>query len=220
MRLILIGPPGAGKGTQARLLGEQFRIPHISTGEMLREEVQAQTELGKKAQSLMSRGKLVSDGIMLDMTAVRLRLPDTAGGFLLDGFPRTVSQAVALDSLLEKSDRELDAIVAIIVEPEILVNRLSARRTCADCNTVYNLVVKPPGKMGVCDVCGGTNLIQRDDDKPATIRERLRVYEKQTAPLLSYYLPSGRLREIPGDDTVAAVQKNILAALPPANQMD
>ena len=217
MRLILMGPPGAGKGTQARLLGEQFRIPHISTGEMLREEVQAQTELGKKAQSLMSRGKLVSDGIMLDMTAVRLRLPDTAGGFLLDGFPRTVSQAVALDSLLEKSDRELDAIVAIIVEPEILVNRLSARRTCADCNTVYNLVARPPTKMGICDVCGGTDLIQRDDDKPTTIRERLRVYEKQTAPLLSYYLPSGRLREVPGEDTVAAVQKSILAALLPTD---
>ncbi len=220
MRLILMGPPGAGKGTQARLLGERFGIPHISTGEMLREEVQAQTELGKEAQRNMSRGKLVPDAVMLDMTAVRLGLSDTAGGFLLDGFPRTVSQAVALDSLLEKSGQELDAIVAIIVEPEILVNRLSARRTCADCNAVYNLVAKAPRRMGICDQCGGTNLIQRDDDKPATIRERLRVYEKQTAPLLSYYLPSGRLREVPGDDTVAAVQESMLAALPPPDQPD
>ena len=220
MRLILMGPPGAGKGTQARLLGEQFRIPHISTGEMLRDEIQARSELGQQADRYMSRGKLVPDAVMLDMVAVRLRLPDAAGGFLLDGYPRTVSQAVALDSLLEKSDQELDAIVALIVDPELLVNRLSARRICADCQAVYNLVGKPPRQMGICDECGGTNLIQRDDDKPKTIRERLRVYEKQTAPLLSYYLPSGRLREIPGADAIEAVHKSILAELPSADQLD
>ena len=220
MRLILMGPPGAGKGTQARLLGEQFRITHISTGEMLRDEIQAQSELGQQADRYMSRGKLVPDAVMLDMVAVRLRLPDAAGGFLLDGYPRTVSQAVALDSLLEKSDQVLDAIVALIVDPELLVNRLSARRICADCQAVYNLVGKPPRQMGICDECGGTNLIQRDDDKPKTIRERLLVYEKQTAPLLSYYLPSGRLREIPGEDTIEAVHKSILTALPSADLLD
>ncbi|MEE9466396.1 MAG: adenylate kinase [Candidatus Neomarinimicrobiota bacterium] len=215
MRLILLGPPGAGKGTQAQQLCVRYGIPHISTGDMLRDHAREKSALGKKAQRYMSQGKLVPDKVMLEMVADRLQRPDAANGFLLDGFPRTVAQAVGLSSLLEEAYLELDAILAITVDPEVLVNRLSARRTCSNCNTIYNLIVQPSKKMGVCDVCGGTNLVHRDDDQPDTIRARLEVYERETLPLLSYYRPMGKLLEVSGQGSVTDVQERVQAALPP-----
>lgn len=214
MRLILLGPPGVGKGTQARRLAERLGIPQVATGDMLRNHVRDETELGKQAQAIMAKGKLVPDDIMLAMVEARLREPDAAGGFILDGFPRTVSQGVGLTVILERLGVELDAIISIAVKPEVIITRLSVRRTCARCGAVYNLVINPPQTMGVCDACGGTEIIQRDDDQPETIQKRLAVYNKQTRPLLSYYRPTGVLREVAGDGTVEEVFSNILAALP------
>ncbi len=220
MRLILLVPPCAGKGTQAQQLCERYGIPHISTGDMLRDQAREKSGLGQKAQRYMSQGKLVPDKVMLAMVAERLQKPDTARGFLLDGFPRTVAQALGLTSLLEAARLELDAILAITIDAEVLVKRLGARRTCASCNTIYNLVVQPPKKAGICDVCGGTDLAHRDDDQPDTIRARLEVYERQTLPLLSYYRPMGKLLEVSGQGSVTEVQERVQAALPPAKETD
>jgi len=213
MRMILIGAPGVGKGTQARMICEHYGIPHIATGDMLRKHVHEHTALGKKAQSSMIKGKLVPDKLMLAMVAERLQEDDTKPGFLLDGFPRTVNQAVGLGTLVENQDLNLDAIVSIKADKDILLHRLTARRTCNNCNAVYNLVIKPPQVNGVCDVCGGTDLVQRTDDKPETIVERLEVFEKHTLPLLAYYNPTNLLVEISGNGTVDEVFQAILDAL-------
>ncbi|MCK4578651.1 MAG: adenylate kinase [Candidatus Marinimicrobia bacterium] len=213
MRIILLGPPGVGKGTQAQLICKKYDIPHISTGNMLRDHTRRDTELGQQAQKMMNAGQLVPDDLMLAMVDERLSEPDTANGFLLDGFPRTVAQAVGLAAHLEEKDLGLDAIVAIALDHGILLSRLSARRTCANCNAVYNLIVNPPREMGVCDRCGKAELIQRDDDKPATISDRLAVYEQQTMPLLAYYKPTGLLLEFSGDGTVDEVFERILTKL-------
>ena len=214
MRLILLGPPGVGKGTQARRLAERFAVPQVATGDMLRAHVRDETELGRQAQAVMSAGKLVPDDIILAMVEVRLREVDAAGGFILDGFPRTVPQGVGLTVILERLEVELDAIVALAVKLDMLLTRLSARRTCAHCGAVYNLVINPPRTMGVCDACGHAELVQRDDDRPKTIKKRLEVYNAQTLPLLAYYRPAGLIREVAGDGTVEEVFRNILAALP------
>jgi len=214
MRLILIGPPGVGKGTQARRLAEHFGIPQVATGDMLRDHVGKETELGRQAQSYMNKGQLVPDDVILAMVETRLREPDAAAGFILDGFPRTVPQGVGLTVILERLDVTLDAIVAISVKQDVILTRLAARRTCARCGAVYNLVINPPKTMGVCEACGGTELIQRDDDRPETIRKRFDVYREQTFPLLAYYRPTGLLREVAGEGTVDEIFHNILAALP------
>lgn len=220
MRLILLGPPGAGKGTQAQQLCARYDIPHISTGDMLRDQVLEKTALGRKARRFMAQGKLVPDEVILAMVAERFQKPDIANGFLLDGFPRTVAQAVGLTSLLEAAHLELDAILAITIDAEVLVSRLSARRTCSNCKTIYNLIAQPPKREGICDVCSGTNLVQRDDDQPNTIRARIEVYERQTLPLLSYYRPMGKLLEVSGQGSVAEVQERVQATLPPAKETD
>ncbi len=214
MRLILIGPPGVGKGTQSQLLVEHFAIPQVSTGEMLRAHKKDQTSLGKRAQETMDRGNLVPDDIILSMVEERLGEEDAAAGFILDGFPRTVPQGVGLNVILEQLGVALDAVINIDVKEDVLLTRLTARRTCRKCGTVYNLVINPPRKPGVCDECGGTDLIQREDDQPATIQTRLAVYRRQTVPLLSYYNPTGLLTEVSGDGTVEEVFQRILAVLP------
>ncbi len=214
MHLILIGPPGVGKGTQARQLAEHFGIPQIATGDMLRVHVRDKTVLGQQAQSYMNKGQLVPDDVILAMAEARLREPDAAGGFILDGFPRTVYQGVGLAAIMERLGMAIDAIVAISVNQDIVLTRLAARRSCARCGAVYNLVVNPPKTMGVCDACGGTELIQREDDRPKTIRKRFDVYQEQTFPLLAYYRPTGLLREVAGDGTMDEIFNNILAALP------
>lgn len=214
MRLVLIGPPGVGKGTQGQRLIDHFKIPHVATGDMLRAHVREASDLGKRAQAVMSKGNLVPDELIQEMVATRLREPATHEGFLLDGFPRTVPQAVGLAIILERMDVQLDAIIALEVRQEILLTRLTARRTCAHCGTVYNLVIQPPKIMGKCDNCGSGELVQREDDQPETINERMEVYNRQTAPLLSYYRPTGLLHEIDGDGPVEVVFQRILAVLP------
>jgi adenylate kinase len=214
MRLILLGPPGVGKGTQARRLAGHFNIPQVATGDMLRSHIRDETNLGLEAQSIMAKGKLVPDDVILAMVEARLRESDAIHGFILDGFPRTVPQGVGLTAILERLDVRLDAIVHITVHPDVILSRLSSRRTCTQCNAVYNLVINPPRVLGICDVCGGTELIQREDDQPETIRKRLDVYHEQTFPLLAYYQPTGLLREVPGDGTMDEVHQLLLATLP------
>ncbi|MDL1871163.1 adenylate kinase [Deltaproteobacteria bacterium PRO3] len=197
MNLILLGAPGAGKGTQSKLLQEKWNIPQISTGDMLRAAKQAKTPLGLKAETFMNAGKLVPDEVVIGLIRERLAAPDTARGFILDGFPRTVAQAEALGDLLKDLNRRLDAVVNLEVPEAELVERLTGRWTCSNCGTGFHLRFSPPRQAGVCDRCGGS-LIQREDDQEATIRRRLKVYLEQTAPLVAYYEKAGLLRGASG----------------------
>jgi adenylate kinase len=211
VRLIFLGPPGAGKGTQARELAREWGVPQIATGEMLREAVAAGTSLGREAKRIMETGALVPDDVMVGLIADRLRQPDAAGGFILDGFPRTTAQAEALDRLLKDLGQRLDAVVYFqVAEPE-LVRRLTGRRLCRQCQTAFHMVSAPPKREGVCDRCGG-ELYQRDDDSEATVRHRLQVYERQTAPLLEYYRDRDLLAPIPGEGAVATIRAAIRRA--------
>jgi len=212
MKLILLGPPGAGKGTQAAMLVERFAIPQISTGDMLRIAVREQTEMGRKAKEYMDSGGLVPDEVVVGIVRDRLQLADCKAGFILDGFPRTAPQADALTRTLSELDKNLDAVISLDVEIEALVERLTGRRTCSDCGKGYHVKFDPPLHENVCDVCSG-NLIQRDDDQEATIRNRLDVYQKQTAPLEDYYQQRGLLRSVDGMADMPAVQQQILEAL-------
>ena len=195
MRIILIGPPGAGKGTQAESIKAKYPIAHISTGDMLRENVRSGTELGKKARAFMDAGKLVSDDLIIDMMRARLRADDARAGFLLDGFPRTIAQAEALDGLLKEMDIELDAVILLEVSDDTVVQRLASRRVCSSCGAIYNAIAHPPKIEGVCDICC-SKVIQRDDDKESVIRNRLAVYHEQTLPLVEYYEKKGMLHRI------------------------
>ena len=212
MRIILLGGPGVGKGTQAQRLAEKYNVPHISTGDILRQSVKDETEMGLMAKSYMDKGQLVPDDVVIGIVRDRLAQPDTEAGFIFDGFPRTVPQAQALDNLIAKLGMPLDAVVNIKASDSIIVKRLSGRRTCRDCQTVYHIVHSPPKEAGVCDRCGG-QLYQRDDDKEETIRERLQVYSRQTSPLLGYYHDSGKLLEVPGDGAIEEVYANICNSL-------
>ncbi|NIV10359.1 MAG: adenylate kinase, partial [Aliifodinibius sp.] len=190
MHIILLGAPGVGKGTQAKLIMEKHQIPQISTGDILRAEVQNETELGKKVKAIMDKGELVSDELMLQIIEKRLKQPDCQKGFILDGFPRTIPQAEGLDEILVKlGDINLKAI-DIAVPDEEIVKRLASRRICSQCGTPYNLLVNPPQTDDICDVCGGA-VIQRDDDKEETVRKRLSVYRENTEPLIHYYKQKG-----------------------------
>ena len=186
MRIILIGAPGSGKGTQAESIRQKYPIAHISTGDILRANVKADTELGRNAKGYMESGKLVPDAVIVAMVESRLVEPDCKDGFLLDGFPRTRPQAEALDSILEKLSISLDAVIQLDVDDEIVVQRLTTRRVCTSCGEIYNTVFKPAKVEGVCDKCGG-DVIQRNDDKESVIRNRLTVFHEQTAPLIDYY---------------------------------
>jgi len=197
MNLILLGPPGAGKGTQAQRMVDRYHIPQISTGDILRAAVKDKTPLGVKAKGFMDQGKLVPDELVVGIIEERLKTADCHPGFILDGFPRTIAQAEALQPILSKMGRSIDHVVNIEVEDEELVRRLTGRRTCKNCGAMFHIVFHAPKREGVCDRCGGT-LYQREDDKEETIRTRLKEYQKQTAPLIQYYQRKKTLRSIQG----------------------
>jgi adenylate kinase len=213
MILILLGAPGAGKGTQAKLLQEKLNIPQISTGDMLRAAKQAKTKLGLEAESYMNAGKLVPDEVVIGLIRERLKNPDTQNGFILDGFPRTVAQAEALTGLLSEVGRKLDAVLNLEVAEQELVERLTGRRTCPNCGAGYHLKFSPPRHDEVCDRCG-TALIQREDDREDTIRHRLKVYNDQTAPLVKYYEKAGQLGPIAGTGSTDEVFQRLVKSLP------
>jgi adenylate kinase len=208
MRIVLLGAPGVGKGTQGKFLAERFRIPVIATGDMLRAAVEANTPLGMQAHDFMSRGDLVPDEVIIGVVEERLQEPDAADGFVLDGFPRTVAQAEALDNLLAKLHKPLDGIVAIDVADDILVQRLSGRQICGNCGAIFHERFSPPRAAGVCDNCGA-KLEVREDDKPEAVRNRLKTYHEKTAPVLAYYKASGRARVVNGDQDREAVTEAI-----------
>ena len=212
MNLILLGPPGSGKGTQASLLIQKFNIPHISTGDILRGAIAAGTSLGKQAQEYMNKGELVPDEVVIGIVEERLGEADTQEGFLLDGFPRTVAQALALDKTLKSLGKELDAVIDIEVSEEEIVQRISGRRVCADCKEVYHLVYEAPENANYCDICGG-KLIQRADDMVETVKRRLQVYTTQTKPLIDFYRDKGLLRSVNGEQGVDAVFEDIVTVL-------
>jgi adenylate kinase len=197
MNLILLGPPGAGKGTQAQRIVERYHIPQISTGDILRAAVKESTPLGMKAKGFMDRGRLVPDEIVIGTIGERLKAKDCNPGFIFDGFPRTIPQAEALQPILTKIGKRIDHVINIEVPSEELVRRLTGRRTCKNCGAMFHLLFQPSKKQGICDRCGGT-LYQRADDNEETIRTRLKEYEKQTAPLIEYYRGKKRLRSIQG----------------------
>jgi adenylate kinase len=207
MNIVLLGPPGAGKGTQAKKIEEYYSLPHISTGDILRENINNNTGLGIKAKSYMSRGELVPDELLITIIKDRLSKKDCSRGFLLDGYPRTIPQADALQMILTESGRKLDAVLNISVEDEELIKRLSERRMCA-CGASYHMVFNPPEEDEICDVCKG-KLYQRDDDKPDAIRNRLNVYKKQTQPLIEYYSKKNILRTIDGSKGISQIFEDI-----------
>ena len=209
MRIVLLGPPGAGKGTQAKLMHERIGIAHISTGDLLRAAVAQRNELGRAAQTYMTRGELVPDALVIDMIDHHLQQNGGAHSFLLDGFPRNVPQAEALERLLAGQHIPLDHVVSLAVGREELVRRLSGRRTCRQCGAMYHVIFDPPTSADVCDRCSGA-LFQRDDDREDTIRARLEVYDAATAPLTAFYRTRGLLREVDGTGSAAQVLERIL----------
>lgn len=212
MKLLIMGPPGAGKGTQAEVLVKELNITHISTGDMFRAAIKEGTEMGKKAKEYMDKGALVPDEVVVGMVKDRLSKPDCAGGFLLDGFPRTLEQARALDATLKEMDIKLDGVINIAVPREKLMARLTGRRVCKGCGASYHIMFNKPKVEGKCNSCGG-ELYQRSDDNEEAVSNRLDVYEAQTQPLIDYYTQQGLLLNINGDQEINKVLQDILAAL-------
>jgi adenylate kinase len=207
-----MGPPGAGKGTQAERISGYCKIPHIATGDIFREAIRAGTDLGRQAKSYLDAGELVPDAVTIGIVRERVQALDCKTGFLLDGFPRTIPQAEALERLLDELSMKLDLVLSIKVAPAVLVERLTGRRICRQCGTSYHLVFSPPKQDGICDRCGG-ELYQRSDDIPETVSDRMRVYTNKTAPLLKFYRQRGLLRDVDGEPGIDAVWDAILGLL-------
>ena len=212
MRLVILGPPGAGKGTQAASIVDTYDVVHISTGDIFRENIKNATELGKKAKSFMDRGELVPDEVVNEIVVDRLKKPDVADGFLLDGFPRTVNQAVSLDAALEAMGTKLDRVINIQVASELLINRAVGRRVCPSCGRTYHVTNQKPKVEGICDD-DGSELIQRADDTEETVKKRIDVYERQTSPLIDYYKAQGLLLDVDGSKGIDDVFKQIRLGL-------
>ena len=211
-RVVLLGPPGAGKGTQAKLLQEKFAACQVSTGDILRKAVAEQTPLGKQASDYINRGALVPDSVIVKLVAERLKERDCEPGFILDGFPRTIPQAEGLDAILKKMGLNLNCVLSVQVPEKIIIERLAGRRTCKNCGALSHVVFNPQKRAGVCDRCGG-ELYQRDDDREETVANRLKVYESQTAPLISYYRERGLLSEIDGVGEIDEIRSRVTLAL-------
>ncbi|MCW3992240.1 MAG: adenylate kinase [Candidatus Bathyarchaeota archaeon] len=210
--MVVLGPPGSGKGTRARIIGKMFGIPVITTGDMLREAAAEGTEMGLLADGYMKRGELVRDDIVIAIVEERLKKSDVEGGFVLDGFPRSMSQAEALDRILKQRGAVLDAVLNVVASPDTIVSRLSLRRSCPKCGAVYHLKDMPPEDDEICDECG-SQLIQRDDDKVEIIRHRLEVYQKQTFPILERYKKEGRVKEISGELAIDQIPDEVRRVL-------
>lgn len=210
--MVLLGPPGAGKGTQAKLLQEEFAACQISTGDILRQAVAQQTPLGQEAAQYINRGALVPDDVIVNLVAERLKQKDCEKGFILDGFPRTIAQAESLDAILKRMNLSLNGVLSVQVPEQVIIERLAGRRTCKSCGALSHVAFNPPKKAGVCDRCGG-ELFQRDDDREGTIANRLKVYESQTAPLVDYYRERGLLRAIDGVGAIDQIRARVTQAL-------
>ena len=212
MKIIMLGAPGAGKGTQAKQIAGKYSIPHISTGDIFRANIKNGTDLGKKAKEYMDQGLLVPDELTCDLVMDRIQQDDCKNGFVLDGFPRTIPQAEALDAALTKIGEKMDYAIDVDVPDENIVNRMSGRRACLDCGATYHIVSLPPKTEGKCDHCG-SDLVLRDDDKPETVQKRLNVYHDQTQPLIDYYNKQGVLREVDGTQDMEDVFADIVKVL-------
>jgi adenylate kinase len=212
MRIILLGPPGAGKGTQAKLLIERLGVPQVSTGDMLRAAVKNGSPLGREAKAFMDRGALVPDGVIIGLVRERLQAPDCAGGYILDGFPRTVAQAEALETALAELRATLDRVLCLEVPTEDLVVRIAGRRTCRQCGAMSHVRFSPTKREGVCDACGG-DTYQRDDDREDTVRRRLDVYAEQTVPLVRFYAGRGLLRRVAGTGEIPEIFSRMVQSL-------
>jgi adenylate kinase len=212
MRLVLLGAPGSGKGTQAEKLVQKYQLPHISTGNILREAINNKNELGELAFSYIKQGMLVPDDVIIQVVEERLNKPDCAPGFILDGFPRTINQAKSFEKWIETAGQRLDAVIYLQVPEQILVERLVNRRVCSQCQAVYHLIYRTPKQTGQCDLCGG-KLIQRPDDEEVTVKQRLKVYTKQTAPLLAFYKNLGLLVVINGANSADAIFASLVDTL-------
>lgn len=212
MKIIMLGAPGAGKGTQAKMLAEKYGIPHISTGDIFRMNIKNNTELGKKAKGYMDAGQLVPDELVVDLVVDRIKNKDCMNGFILDGFPRTIPQAEALDYALNNQNEKIDYAINIDVPDANIIERMGGRRACVDCGATYHIVNLPSKKEGICDVCGGA-LILRDDDKPETVKKRLEVYHEQTQPLIDYYNKKNVILTVDGTKDLKVVFDEITKVL-------
>lgn len=212
MKIIMLGAPGAGKGTQAKKIADKYQIPHISTGDIFRANIKEGTELGKKAKSYMDQGQLVPDELTLELIMDRFRNPDCANGYVLDGFPRTIPQAEALTDALAKKGETIDYAINVEVPDENIINRMGGRRACLACGSTYHIVYAPTKVEGICDRCG-EKLVLRDDDKPETVKKRLDVYHNQTQPLIDYYTKQGKLAEVDGTQSMEDVFNAIVKIL-------
>ncbi len=212
MKIIMLGAPGAGKGTQAEKIAEKYQVPHISTGDIFRSNIKNGTELGKKAKTYMDQGLLVPDELVVDLVVDRLKQADCEKGCILDGFPRTIPQAEALDAALNNDNDSVDFAIDIEVPDQAIIDRMSGRRACVNCGMTYHMQYMPPKTEGKCDKCG-SDLILRDDDKPETVKKRLDVYHEQTQPLIDYYKKQGCLREVDGTKTMDEVASAIIEIL-------
>ena len=212
MKIIMLGAPGAGKGTQAKQIADKYSIPHISTGDIFRANIKNGTELGKKAKQYMDQGALVPDELTCDLVMDRIQQDDCKNGFVLDGFPRTIPQAEALDAALGKINEKMDSAIDVDVPDENIVNRMSGRRACLNCGATYHLISIPPKVEGICDRCG-SEIVLREDDKPETVQKRLKVYHEQTQPLIDYYKNQGILKSVDGTQPMDEVFKAIVTIL-------